>query len=163
MATQALIPAEPKGGWPIPKEAVELIARAEGCHLRAYLCPAGIWTIGFGTTGRDVVAGLTWTQDQADRAFAADIRGFAERVAALCDRQLTANQHGALTSFAYNLGTTALANSTLLKRHKAKRYKEAAAEFLRWNKAKDASGKLVELAGLTKRRAAESALYLKPD
>ncbi len=70
---------------------------------------------------------------------------------------LTANQLGALTSFAYNLGSGALASSTLLKLLNAGDYAGAAAQFARWNKAR---GKT--LAGLTKRRAAEAALFLKP-
>lgn len=158
-----LMPAEPHGGWPIPAKAVELICRAEGCKLTAYICPAGIPTIGWGHTGKDVAPGLIWTQPQADRAFAADLRGFAERVAAMCDRKLTANQHGALVSLAYNIGTGALAKSTLLKLHRAGKYRQAAAEFARWNKARNHKGELVPLAGLTTRRAAEAALYLEPD
>ena len=144
-------------------KAIEIICKAEGCKLAAYRCQAGVWTLGWGHVGKDVVPGLIWTQAQADRAFVADVLGFADGVAKLCDRKLTANQHGALTSFAFNLGMGNLKTSTLLKYHRVGRYKQAAAEFGKWNKARDASGKLGPLTGLTIRRAAESALYMEPD
>ena len=70
---------------------------------------------------------------------------------------LNENQHGALVSFTYNLGAGNLGSSTLLRKLNAGDYAGAAAEFPRWNKA---GGK--ELAGLTRRRAAEKALFEKP-
>jgi GH24 family phage-related lysozyme (muramidase) len=69
---------------------------------------------------------------------------------------LTQNRFDALISFTYNLGGSALASSTLLKKLNAKDYKGAAAEFPKWNKA---GGKVV--SGLTKRRDAEMELFLK--
>lgn len=161
--TSADMPADIAERLPIVRRAANLIIDSEGIRTAAYLCPAGIWTIGAGHTGRDVVPGLIWTIPEVWRQLLVDLRGFSEGVAVLCDRKLTANQHGALVSFAFNLGMNSLKTSALLKYHKAKRYKQAAAEFHRWNKAKDASGKLGPLTGLTIRRAAESALYLEPD
>jgi lysozyme len=61
-----------------------------------------------------------------------------------------------MVSFAYNVGPANLASSTLLKKHKAGDYAGAAAEFAKWNKA---NRKV--MAGLTRRRAAEAALYSK--
>jgi lysozyme len=135
-----------------------LIKRFEGCKLRAYPDPAtggDPWTIGWGTTGADIVPGLTWTQAQADARFADDLARFAAKVAALINgAPTTQGQFDALVSFAYNVGLGNLKGSTLLKSHKAGRWLSAKAEFSRWNKA---DGKV--MPGLTTRRAAESALY----
>ena len=139
--------------------AEKLIKRFEGCKLKAYLCPAGIPTIGWGATGPDIHIGLVWTQEQADERFREHLSEFGDGVAALVKAAPTsAHQMAALVSFAFNLGTGALAHSTLLRKHIAGDYAGAAGEFGRWNKA---GGRV--LAGLTTRRAAESALYSGDD
>lgn len=136
--------------------ATALIKAFEQCRLRAYLpTPDDVPTIGWGATGPDVQLGMTWTQEQADARFAADLARFAAGVArALNGAPATAFQFGALVSFAYNLGVGALARSTLLRLHRAGDYAAAAAQFARWNK----QGRNV-LPGLTRRRAAEAQLY----
>ncbi len=132
-----------------------LVKTFEGCKLTAYLCPAGVPTIGYGrTTG--VKLGQKITQAQADAWVVREYDEFEARVRRIVQVPLTANQLGALTSFAYNLGSGALASSTLLRLLNGGDYAGAAAQFGRWNKA---GGKV--LAGLTKRRAAEAALFLK--
>ncbi len=132
-----------------------LIKQFEGCKLTAYLCPAGNPTIGYGrTTG--VKLGQTITQAQADAWVVEEYDAFEARVRRIVTVPLTPNQLGALVSFAYNVGTGALASSTLLRLLNAGDYKGTAAQFARWNKA---GGKV--LAGLTKRRAAEAALFLR--
>lgn len=132
-----------------------LVKTFEGCKLTAYLCPAGVPTIGYGrTTG--VKLGQKITQAQADAWVVEEYDEFEARVRRIVQVPLTANQLGALTSFAYNLGSGALASSTLLRLLNEGDYAGAAAQFGRWNKA---GGKV--LAGLTKRRAAEAALFLK--
>ena len=139
--------------------ARDLIKSFEACRLKAYLpTPNDVPTIGFGATGPDVKLGLTWTQAQADARFDADLAKFAAKVSALIgDAPTTPAQFGALVSLGYNIGTGqgGLATSTLLRLHKAGKYTEAAAEFGRWNKQ---AGKV--LNGLTRRRAAETALYM---
>lgn len=137
------------------RAGLSLIKQFEGCKLSAYLCPAGIPTIGYGrTTG--VKLGQTITQSQADAWVVEEYDAFEARVYRIVTVPLTANQLGALVSFAYNVGTGALASSTLLRLLNAGDYKGAAAQFARWNKA---GGRV--LAGLTKRRAAEAALFLR--
>ena len=140
------------------KIAAELIKDFEGCRLKAYPDPGSggdPWTIGWGATGPGIRRGVVWTQAQADGRLATDLVGYeASVVKALGGAPATDNQRGALISMAYNIGTGALASSTLIKKHKAGDYAGAAAEFARWNKA---SGKV--LAGLTRRRAAEAAVY----
>lgn len=151
-------PAEPPGGWPIPADAVHLIATAEGCKTYAYPCPAGRWTIGWGHTGTEVAPGLIWSQPQCDRQLATDIRGFVDGVRKICKRPPTDNQLGALVSFAFNLGLSALRNSTLLREHNMGHFAKAAAEFPKWSNA-TVNGKLTQLPGLVLRRAMEAKLY----
>lgn len=138
--------------------AAELIKDFEGCRLKAYPDPGSggdPWTIGWGATGPGIRRGVVWTQAQADGRLATDLVGYEAGVMkALAGAPASDNQRGALISMAYNIGTGALASSTLIKKHKAGDYAGAAAEFARWNKA---SGKV--LAGLTRRRAAEAAVY----
>jgi lysozyme len=139
-----------------------IIKYFEGCKLTAYPDPAtggDPWTIGWGTTGKDVHEGLMWTQAQCDARFHKDIGDFAVGVAKLLGKTTTGqHQFDALCSFAYNLGLGNLKSSTLLKKHVAGLYPDAAKEFVKWNKA---NSKV--MAGLTKRRNAEAALYATPD
>lgn len=145
--------------WPIDARGVELIKSAEGCRLTAYQCPAGIWTIGWGHTGPDVRPGMTITQGQADALLAADIRRFADGVRSACRVPPTALQLAAMVSLSYNIGLRAFRESTALRFHNVKEYDSAAKAFGLWSKAR-VDGRLVELPGLVKRRAAEAALYL---
>jgi GH24 family phage-related lysozyme (muramidase) len=145
-----------------------LIQQFEGCAKKqkdgtfaAYPDPGtggAPWTIGWGTTGKDIAKGLVWTQAQCDARFASDTAAFAAQVATLVGKaKTTGHQFDAMVCFAYNVGLGNLGKSSLLKKHIAGDYPGAAAEFGKWNKA---AGKV--LPGLTKRRAAEAALYQKP-
>lgn len=147
--------------WPIPMEAVALIANAEGCRLKAYRCPAGVFTIGFGST-EGVRPGMVWTQEQADQRFCDELTSRAMQVMALLKTYASPSQLGALVSLAYNIGVGALAKSSVLRAHNAGDNQAAARAFGLWNKAR-VNGALVALPGLTARRAAEAALYLKPE
>lgn len=134
---------------------MDLIQQFEGCKLTAYLCPAGVWTIGWGSTGLGIAKGVTWTQAEADERYKKDMTAFKAGVKKLVTVPVNNNQLEALTSFAYNLGLGALKGSTLLKYLNAGNYQAAANQFLRWDKA---GGKV--LAGLTRRRTAERNLFL---
>lgn len=135
-----------------------LIRDYEKCRLKAYMPTADdVPTIGWGSTGPDIKLGMTWTQAQADARFAADLARFAGKVSGLLGAAPTTQaQYDALVSFAYNVGygDGGLKTSTLLRMHKAGDYVGAALQFARWNKQ---NGKV--LNGLTKRRAAEAAIY----
>jgi GH24 family phage-related lysozyme (muramidase) len=146
-------------------DCIKLVQQFEGCEkkrgdgsLDAYPDPGSggdPWTIGWGTTGPDVKRGVTWTQQQCDDRFTQDLNKFAQGVAKVIgDAATTQHQFDAIVSFAYNLGIGNLTKSTLLKMHKAQDYAGAANEFGKWNKA---AGKVMK--GLTRRRAAEAALY----
>lgn len=139
------------------KQCIDLIKRFEGCKLSAYLCPAGVPTIGYGHT-RGVKIGDNWTQEQADSKLLEEVEGFTQDVERLVrGTELEQCQFDALVSFAYNLGASNLQKSMLLATIRANNlnYTEIERQFLRWNKA---NGKVLE--GLTKRRQAEANLYI---
>lgn len=141
----------------VSKTCVDFVKGFEGKFLEAYYCPAGVLTIGYGHTGDDVKPGMEISEAEADALLAADLEHFARGVDQLVDAPLNDNQFSALVSFCFNLGLGAFKGSTLFKKLKAHDYKGAADEFPRWNKA---GGRV--LAGLTRRREAERALFLKP-
>ena len=131
-----------------------IVRKFEGCKLTAYLCPAGIPTIGYGHT-HNVKLGDTCTQQQADEWLEDDFFYATSDVKVVVKVPLTDNQLDALASFVFNLGVRKLIQSTLLKKLNAKDYTGAANEFDKWVFA---AGK--KLNGLIARRAAEKALFL---
>lgn len=133
----------------------QIVKNAEGLRLEAYLCPAGVWTIGYGHTGTDVWPGLVITEKWAESLLERDLRTFEAYVSGYVKVDLTQDQFDALVSFVYNIGAEAFKNSTMLKKLNAGDYEGAAKEFPRWNKSK---GKV--LPGLVKRREAERKLFL---
>ena len=141
---------------------LSLIRQAEGLRLRAYLCPAGVWTIGYGTTvypdGRKVQRGDACTVEQAVEYLANDLQKFERAVAEMVRVPLTENQFASLVSLAYNVGAQALRGSTLLRLLNGGDYAGAANQFPRWNRG---GGRV--LPGLVKRRAAERDLFLSAD
>ncbi|WIA56030.1 lysozyme [Sphingobium sp. WTD-1] len=142
------------------RNGLGLIRQFEGCKLSAYLCPAKVPTIGWGFTtwnGKKVQLGQKITQAEADAVLLKEYDAYEEKVRALVKVPVTANQLGALVCFAFNVGVGALGSSTLLKMLNSGNYAGAAGQFARWNKA---GGKV--LNGLTKRRAAEASLFVKP-
>jgi lysozyme len=137
----------------------QLIKDFEGLRLKAYPDPGTgdvPWTIGFGSTVPVVHKGDVITLEQANERLANDLRKFESAVANLAP-VTTDNQFAALVSFAFNCGIGNLEESTLLRMHRDGQYTSARAQFARWNKA---AGK--PMAGLTRRRAAEAALYGAP-
>lgn len=147
------------------EECYKLIKNFEDVRLKAYKCPAGVWTIGYGHTD-GVKAEDKITEEQALEYLKSDVNIFAKKISkALNADEIeleTVHQFDALVCFAFNVGASALINSTLWKRLKANDYAKAAAQFLCWNKAK-VNGKYVVLNGLTRRRTAEMTLFLKRD
>lgn len=146
--------------WPIPVEAVTLVARKEGCRLKAYRCIAGVPTIGWGETD-GIRMGMVWTKQQADERFFQEVCEFTAKVVVLVNEH-TPQQLGAMVSLAYNIGLGAFAKSSILRAHNQRRFDAAARAFTLWNKAR-VNGVLQEVSGLTARRLEESALYLSED
>lgn len=167
-AIDAVVRAEPvasavSGGLTPSQNAIDLMHEFEGCRLTAYPDPGSRdgkpWTIGYGSTGPGIGKGVVWTQKQADDRFASDLAKFSEKVRALLDGSgvpTTQSQFDAMVSLAYNIGVGAFGGSTVLRKHRAGDYAGAQAAFAMWNKN---DGKV--MAGLTRRRAAEAALYGK--
>lgn len=136
-----------------------LIKEFEGLRLRAYLCPADVWTIGYGHTD-GVREGQTITEKQADSLLDKDLdwaEGCVEQFAPVTND----NEFAAMVSLVFNIGATNFKKSTVLRLHNAGDTLGAARAFRMWNKAK-VGGQLQELPGLTRRRLAEEALYLTP-
>ena len=138
-----------------------LIKSFEGCKLKAYKCPAGLDTIGFGSTwypdGTKVKEGDVITQERANELFDAVVEDFVKKVRPLIKKDLTDNSFSALVSFAYNAGVGNLKNSTLLKKvNNDPKDPTIAAEFSKWVRANDRV-----MQGLVKRRKAEADLYFK--
>lgn len=152
---------DPALAWPIPWAAVELIARAEGCRLEAYRCPAGVWTCGWGET-EGVGPTTSWPQAFADRRFRDSLDVRTEAVRAACTREPGAAQLGAMVSLAYNIGVEGFRRSTVLAAHNRGDTQAAARAFSLWDKAR-VNGDLQALPGLAARRLREAALYLSAE
>lgn len=140
----------------VSEEMKAMIRQWEGCRLEAYRCPAGVWTIGYGHTGRDVYEGMQISKATADELLEADLARTAGQVARLVDvTMLTQCQFDAIVSLAYNIGAGALGSSTLLRKVRADSRNEAVgSEFMRWVYS---GGR--RQPGLVTRRRAEAAWY----
>ena len=143
----------------ISNKLKELVKEFEGCKLKAYKCPAGIWTIGYGNTqyenGKAVKEGDVITLERAEQLLEIILIKFIQQVLELVKSNINQNQKDALTDFAYNCGVGNLKTSTLLKKVNADhKDKTIRAEFEKWTRA---NGKV--LNGLVKRRNAEANLY----
>lgn len=140
---------------------LSLIRHFEGFSARPYKCPAGIWTIGFGSTryedGTPVRSTDTpITLERAKSIMAATLgKEYEAAVTRYVSVPVNQGQFDALVDFAYNAGAQNLRTSTLLKKLNAGDYAGAAGEFGRWVYAGT-----VLLPGLVKRRSAERALFL---
>lgn len=141
-------------GMKTSQRGIELIKSFEGCKLSAYQDSVGIWTIGYGHTA-GVKKGDKITQAQADKMLADDLVIYEQGVQSMVKRTMTQGQFDALVSFSFNVGLGALGRSTLLRLMNSGDWQAASQQFARWNKA---GGK--ELAGLTRRREAERALFV---
>ncbi len=131
-----------------------LIKKYEGLRLEAYICPAGVLTIGYGHTS-EVKAGDKITESQAEELLVEDLVDFEQEVLQMVKSPLRQGQFDALVSFAYNLGSTNLRSSTLLKKVNTNPDDPTIAfEFGKWVRA---GGRV--LNGLVTRRAEESQLY----
>lgn len=136
----------------------------EGFRSKPYVCPAGYWTIGYGS--RWLANGQPVTVRTAPINLA-DASSLLLQTVTLLDAALSRLvrvtlsdvQRAALLSWQYNVGTVAVESSTLLRKLNAGDYAGAADELLRWDKA-TVHGHLVELPGLAKRRAYERDVFL---
>lgn len=142
----------------INQKGLNLIKKWEGFRAKAYICPAGILTIGYGTTGKKVYSSLVIDKKTAESWLIKDAKKFEAVISNAVKVPLTSNQFSALVSFVYNVGGGAFTRSTLLKKLNAKNYQGACTELDRW-----VNGGGRKLPGLVKRRNDEQALFNQPD
>ena len=164
----------------INEECPKIVKKYESLHdgdlkmigLQPKLCPADIWTEGYGramrrpdgsfmtakntTKAQAYAAATIKTIAQAEVALKEDLADFSNRIKKYIKVPLTANQFSACVSLSYNIGDGAFSRSSVLKYINAKDFANAAKSFALWNKA---GGKV--LPGLVKRRAEEASLFLK--
>lgn len=131
-----------------------LIRRFEGLRLRAYRCPAGVLTCGYGSTGPDIKPDTVWTKEEAEARMSSDSALYLSATRKLCPGQV-GDSLAALADFAYNLGCTRLKGSTLRRKINAGDMAGARAELGKWVRG---GGRV--LPGLVARRAAEAALLV---
>lgn len=134
---------------------LRILKSFESIRLNAYLDTGKVPTIGWGHT-KGVKIGDVCTQAQADQWLLEDLAEAEGAVNRLISDKLTPNQFSALVVFVYNIGEGQFKSSTMLKRLRLKDYPGAAEQFPRWDKDNG-----IVVAGLTRRRAAEQALFLQ--
>ena len=150
----------------------DLIKAFEGCHNTPYLCPAKLWTIGYGHVLYPEQARLkaderpayplkpehnrVWDADEIDALLQEDLQRFEAGVLRLCPAAANNDSHfDAIVSFSFNVGLGNLQASTLRMKYNRGDFEGAADEFLKWRKSNG-----VVLRGLERRREAERALFL---
>lgn len=156
----------------ISDKGLALVRAFESClkpdgngRFRAYVCPAGKLTIGWGHTndhGTQFNKGSAWTQAECDAELASDMEHFEKVVDRWVKAELKQCQYDSLVSFSFNVGEgdpnnkehPGFAGSTLLRKVNAKDFDGAAREFQRWNRG---DGKV--LKGLVRRRASEALMF----
>ncbi len=143
-------------------EIVDYMKKKEGCRLKAYKCPAGKWTIGYGQT-KNIREGMAWTQKQADDDLIQTIKSLERKIRLFCDlidMIPNKNQVAALISFVYNCGLFNLLRlfSSAAKVGSPYNPKIIAEKMLDFDHG---DGK--QIPGLLARRLAEGALYLTPE
>lgn len=142
------------------RNGINLIKEFEGYSATAYLCPAGVWTIGYGTT-EGVASGMRISEEQALRMLANDLNKFERAVSrAIIPAIPNQNQFDAMVSLCYNIGERAFTNSSVARNFKGGRLEAASNSFMLWNKI-TVRGKLVVSNGLVRRRGRERDLFLR--
>jgi lysozyme len=145
--------------WPIHGDGVELIQACEGFYPRPYVCPAGVWTVGWGATRGLDGQRVTRETPEIDRRegeelLARDLHRFSAAVDRLVKVVVGPRQRAALTSFAFNLGSGHLRNSTLLVRVNGDQWEDVPNQFMKW-----IYGGGRPLPGLVRRRRLEADLW----
>ena len=144
----------------ISDAGIRLLKDFEGFNGKAYRCPAGVISIGFGHTGAELTMKDTVTRARAEEILKADLKWAEGVVNAKVKVNLTQNQFDALVVLVFNIGEGNFASSTLLKVLNKGDKDAVAAQFVRWNKI-TVKGKKVVSPGLARRRQAEADLWLQ--
>lgn len=143
----------------ISKQGLDEIKKSENLLLKAYQDIGGVWTIGYGHTGKvrgkAIGPGMTITKEEAEQILADDVMHFENAVRRNVKVPLNQNQYDALVNLSFNIGDGAFKDSTLLRRLNQGDYQAAADQILVWNKV---GGKLSK--GLANRRERERSMFL---
>jgi lysozyme len=149
----------------VSQKGIDLTKEYEGLRLGAYKDAVGIWTIGYGTTridGNSISPRLVISKERAEELLKAGLDSHLEEALGYIRPESLAkmnqNQIDALASFVYNVGVGNFQRSTLLKRINEGRFDDVPAQMAKWNKGR-VKGVLTVLRGLSRRRAAEGALW----
>jgi lysozyme len=150
----------------INQATIDLVKKWEGFKAEAYLCPAGVWTIGYGITagagiGVDPKPGDRVTREQAERHLQAALERFAAQIRPAITAPINDNEFGAFLSLAYNIGVGGFRRSSALRHFNAGDKAKAAEAIKLWNRA-TVGGKRQILQGLANRRAEEVVLFQTP-
>lgn len=148
---------------PISHHVLELVKEFEGFEEQAYVDTDGTPVIGYGLSkiaGKPVQIGDRISSKEADAALKRQLQEIQQQLKSSIQVDLNEKQLSALASLSFNVGVDFIQQSTLVKKLNAGDYQGAADEFLRWDKA-NVGGRLVQLAGLTRRRQAERQLFLE--
>ena len=150
----------------INQATIDLVKRWEGFKAEAYLCPANVWTIGYGTTSRagigvTVTRGMRTTEAQAEEWLRMGLEKFADHIRPSITAPINENEFGAFLSLAYNIGPNGFKGSSALRHFNAGDKAKAAAAIKLWNKAA-VNGKRLVMRGLVNRREDEVKLFLTP-
>lgn len=146
----------------VSSNCINIIKECEGFRSKPYKCPAGVATIGYGSTryldGKPVkMTDAPITEAQAADLMKLSLREYEAAVLRYVKAPINQNQFDALVDFAYNVGAQNLRSSTLLRLLNLGQYSAAASEFGKWAYA---AGKKMD--GLVKRRKLEQNLFMKP-
>lgn len=138
---------------------VDLIKHFEGFRGQSYLCPASVWTIGYGST-EGIRKGLVITKSEAEKLLIKDLMRFEDHVNSAIYRPLRWHEFDPLVSFSFNVGYRIKGN---LRSYINNGNTKSAMYLLRKYKRARVSGILIILPGLERRREAESFLYITGD
>ena len=146
-----------------PSQAcIDLIKSFEGCKLTAYQDVAGVWTVGWGTTGQGIGPSTVWDQDQADAQLDERVFLAGMGVRSVVTVPLSQPQFDALTDFVYNLGVGSLRKSTLLRLLNQGQYAAVPQQLYREESGQQAGWIYADgqiQPGLVRRRQAEIAMW----
>jgi len=137
-------------------KGIALIKSFEGLRLVSYKCAAGVWTIAYGHTGRDVVANMTCTEEEAEAWLRQDLIAAEAAVSRLVKVPISDNAFAALVSLVFNIGAGGFARSTVLRKTNEGKFPAAAKAFLLWTKVKGEVN-----MWQCRRRKIEAALFLE--
>ncbi len=137
---------------------IDLIKQREGLRLESYNGPAGTLLIGYGHAA-GVTPGMTISEAEAEHLLRDDLRAIEQHIKSELRVDVSENELSAMVLLAYNIGTGAFANSTVMRELNAGNRSAAADGFLLWNKV-NRNGQLVEDWHLTEHRAKERDLFL---